>query len=144
MLECVTSIQADLLRFTQTLLIDSVGKRKVGAQTCKFQALIVIRSKVMSFRTHAQILQEWTGEVIFAKWHNFRTEHDENVKLKCPGTNFPFYTRVNNSSLADSQQVRRYPLPHPGISGVLLLTAFEVQELSTECESWHETCASVS
>ena len=60
LLDCVTvtSIQANLLRFTQTLLIDSVGKRKVGAQTCKFQALIVIRSEVMSFRTHAQILQK--------------------------------------------------------------------------------------
>ena len=71
------SMQANPLRFTQTALINSGGKQKVGAQTCKFQVLIMIISKVMSFRTHAKILLMSWGEVDFCIRCNFRTKQDE-------------------------------------------------------------------
>jgi hypothetical protein len=44
--------------------------------------------------------------------------------------------------LADSQPFLRSNPPPPGKSGVLLLTAFQVQELCTEWESCKTTCSS--
>jgi hypothetical protein len=56
LLGCATSIQANPLRFAQSVLSKSVGRLKVGAQICNFQALTMLGSKVTPFRTHAQIL----------------------------------------------------------------------------------------
>ena len=77
LLDCSISIQANPLILTPTALINSGGKRKVGAQTCKFHVLIMIRLKVMSFRTHAQILLMSWGEVDFCKQCNLQTKQDE-------------------------------------------------------------------
>ncbi len=66
------------------------------------------------------------------KRHNFRTDYDEILKLAGLGTNFLLSSSANNQCLADSQPFLRSQPPPPGKSGVLLLTAFQVQELSTE------------
>ena len=60
LLDFVTGIQANQLRFTQTPLIYSVGKQKAGAQTCQFQTLIMLNSKVMSFRRFSSNQEERT------------------------------------------------------------------------------------
>ena len=86
LLDCAISTQANPLRFTQTALIYSGAKRKVGAQTCKFHVLIMIRLKVMSFRTHAQILLMSWGEVDFCKQCNLRTKQDEGKLTYKPVT----------------------------------------------------------
>ena len=75
--DCAISIQANPLRFTQTSLIYSGAKRKVGAQTCNLYVLIMILLKGMSFSTHAQILLMSWGEVDFCKQCNLRTKQDE-------------------------------------------------------------------
>jgi len=77
LLDCLTSIQANAMRFAPTALINSGGKRKVGAQICKFYPLILLCSKVMSFRTHAPILLISWGEDEFRKQCNFWTDNDE-------------------------------------------------------------------
>jgi hypothetical protein len=75
--DCAISKQANAMRFTPTVLTNSGGKRKVGAQTCNFYPLVLLCSKVMSFRIHAPILLISWGEDEFREQCNFWTEHDE-------------------------------------------------------------------
>jgi hypothetical protein len=71
-------------------LTKSVGKRKAGAKICKFQPLIMLRSKVTWFRIHPHILLKSSGEEAFCKQRNFRTEHDGNINLHVWAP--PFYS----------------------------------------------------
>ena len=68
--------------------------------------------------------------------------HDEIIKIAGLGTNFLLSSSADNQCLAGLQQFLRSQPPPPGNSGVLLLTTFQVQELSTEGESCKTNCSS--
>ena len=81
----VFSCAAEITKFFRHLYIAKKGcesvqpceEWKIGQQTCKFQALSIIHSKVMCFRENKQILRNLSGEDAFCNRRNFRTEHVE-------------------------------------------------------------------
>ena len=83
------------LRTSQRLIIGTFREEKVGAQTCKSQALTVIRSKVIWFTKYLLSSYFEVNVHMGTKRHNFRTELIEGLRLAGLGTNFPFATRFN-------------------------------------------------